>query len=356
MLRNGDGPRVMLRADMDALPVAEKTGLAYASTVTATTESGEIVPVMHACGHDVHVSCLLGAANLLAGSRRSWSGTVVAVFQPAEEGRGGARRMLDDNLLDLTGLPSVVLGQHVFPYPAGTIGYRTGPFLAASDGYDIRLFGRGAHGSRPESGVDPVVLASAVVMRLQTIVAREVAANEQAVLTVGALHAGTAPNIIADHADLKLSVRTYDREVSARVLASVRRVVEAECAASGSPKPPEFVELFRFTPTINDPAATEIAMAALRAELGPESVREVPPMMGSEDFGEFGDAAGAPSVFWALGCVDPAEYAAAEAAGRLDELIPSNHSPLFAPVIQPTIGTGIRALVAAATAWLGHRR
>ncbi|MEU4234010.1 amidohydrolase [Nonomuraea sp. NPDC026600] len=353
LLRNGDGPTVMLRADMDALPVEEKTGLDYASTATTTGEMGEIVPLMHACGHDMHVTCLLGAAHLMSSSREHWSGTLVALFQPAEEGRGGAKRMIAERLFELTGKPDVVLGQHVFPFLAGTIGYRAGPILAASDGYEVRLFGRGAHGSRPEAGVDPVVLAASVVMRLQTIVSREVAAHEQAVLTVGAINAGTAANIISDHADLKLSVRTFDREVSARVLSSVRRVIEAECVASGSPKPPEFAELFGFTPTVNDEAATERVVRGLRARLGADAVREIAPIMGSEDFGEFGAAAGAPYVFWALGGADLQAYAAAEAAGVLEEEIPSNHSPLFAPVIQPTLGTGVIALVTASLQWLG---
>jgi hippurate hydrolase len=352
VLRNGPGPVVMLRADMDALPVEEQTGLDYASTATDTTESGDTVPLMHACGHDVHVSCLLGAATLLAGARAEWSGTLAMVFQPAEEGRGGAKRMLDDALLEITGIPTVVLGQHVFPLPAGTIGYCTGPILAASDGYDVRLFGRGAHGSRPEAGIDPVVLAAAVVMRLQTVVSREVAAADRAVLTVGALNAGTAPNIIAEHADLKLSVRSFDSTVSERVLASVRRIIEGECLASGSPKPPEFVPLYGFTPTINDAAATHRAMDGIRSRLGIGAVHEIAPMMGSEDFGEFGRAAGAPAVFWALGGTDPAEYAAAHAAGTVEDTIPSNHSPQFAPVLQPTLRTGVAALVGAAAAWL----
>ncbi|GAA3980240.1 amidohydrolase [Actinomadura viridis] len=356
VLRNGAGPTVVLRADMDALPVEEKTGLGYASTATTTDETGEVVPLMHACGHDVHVTCLLGAAHLMAASAGLWSGTLVALFQPAEEGRGGAQRMIADGLFDVTGKPDIVLGQHVFPYPAGTVGYRPGPFLAASDGFDVRLYGRGAHGSRPESGVDPVVLAASAVMRLQTIVAREVAANEQAVLTVGALHAGTKANIIADHADLSLSVRSFDRKVSARMVASVRRIIEAECAASGSPRPPEFAELFGFTPTVNDPVATERVAGGLRALLGEDAVSAIPPIMGSEDFGEFGEVSGAPSVFWALGGADPGAYAAALEAGTVDQEIPSNHSPLFAPVVRPTLTTGVSALVAAGMEWLGDGR
>ncbi|QBJ95892.1 amidohydrolase [Rhodococcus sp. ABRD24] len=352
VLRNGDGPTVMLRADMDALPVEEKTGLDYASTATMIDETGQAVPLMHACGHDVHVTCLLGAAQQLATSTDLWSGTLVALFQPAEEGRGGALRMIEDDVFGIVGNPDVVLGQHVLPYAAGTVGYRAGAMLAAADSFEARVFGRGAHGSRPETGIDPIVMAASIVMKLQTIVSREVAANEQVVLTVGALHAGTKANIIPDHADLKLSIRTYDRGVTERVEAAVRRVIEAECISAGSPRPPEITELSRFDATVNDPRATDRVVQALKSELGDDQVVEIDPIMISEDVGEFGKAAGAPSVYWALGCVDPKTYAEALAEGKIEEQIPSNHSPLFAPAVQPTLTTGVTALVTAAAAWL----
>lgn len=354
--RNGDGPTVVLRADMDGLPVEEQTGLDYASTATAPGEKGEFVPLMHACGHDVHVACLLGAAQAMAAAEGQWSGTLVALFQPAEEGRGGARAMIDDGLFDLIGKPDIILGQHVFPTPAGTVGYRSGAILSASDAFDIRVFGRGGHGSQPHSTIDPVVLASSIVMRLQTIVSREVAPADRVALTVGSLKVGSTGNIISDHADLIVSARTFDEAVAERVVSSIRRIVEAECLASNSPKPPEFVELFGFKPTVNDPEATERVVASLRARLGDEAVVEVEPHMGSEDFPEFGRSSGAPYVFWTLGGADPDAYAAAEANGTLDSDIPTNHSPFFAPVIQPTLSTGVTALVAAAMEWLDTSR
>src|SRR5690349_6757309 len=213
LLANGDGPTVMLRADMDALPVKEDTGLPYASTVTATDPDGAEVPVMHACGHDMHVTWLAGATALLADTRDAWTGTVMAVFQPAEETAQGAQGMIDDGLFDRFPKPEVILGQHVMPAPAGAIGYRPGTTQAAADSLEVRLFGRGAHGSMPESSVDPVVMAAATVLRLQTIVSREVAASEAAVVTIGALQAGTKDNVIPDEALLKLNVRTFDEGV-----------------------------------------------------------------------------------------------------------------------------------------------
>ncbi|WP_312875804.1 amidohydrolase [Arthrobacter terrae] len=202
LLRNGDGPTALLRADMDALPVLEKTGLAYASTVTGKAPGGNDVPVMHACGHDVHVTCLLGAAGVLAAERASWAGTLMLVFQPAEELAGGAQAMIDDGLFGRFGAPDVVLGQHVAPFPAGMLAAQPGVAFAAADSLTIRLIGRGAHGSRPETSVDPIVLAAATVLRLQTIVSREVAGSEAAVLTIGAIRAGTAGNIIPKRPNL----------------------------------------------------------------------------------------------------------------------------------------------------------
>src|SRR4051794_12937897 len=228
LLRNGGGPTVMLRADMDALPVKEATGLPYASKVTATDAGDNEVPVMHACGHDMHVTWLAGATALLASVRDAWHGTVLAVFQPAEETAQGAQAMIDDGLFDRFPKPQVILGQHVMPAPAGAIGYRPGTTQAAADSLEVRLFGRGAHGSMPESSVDPVVMAAATVLRLQTIVSREVAASQAAVVTIGALQAGTKDNVIPDEALLKLNVRTFDEQVRTRVLDAIKRIVEAE--------------------------------------------------------------------------------------------------------------------------------
>ena len=257
ILRNGAGPAVLLRADMDALPVREQTGLPYASTVTSTDQGGDKVPVMHACGHDVHVTCLLGAAALLAAAPTQWAGTVIAVFQPAEELGDGARRMVDDDLAALVGQVDVALAQHVLPFPAGQVATRPGAVLSAADSMRITVYGRSAHGSMPQASVDPVVLAAMIVIRLQAVISREVAPTEPAVLTVGSIRAGTKSNVIDDHAVLQLNIRTYSEQTRTAILDAVRRIVTAECHASGSPQDPD-IELFdRFPPTDNDPAATE---------------------------------------------------------------------------------------------------
>ncbi|MDE3181738.1 MAG: amidohydrolase, partial [Acidobacteriota bacterium] len=351
LLRNGDGPVVMLRADMDALPVKEATGLPYASKVTATDRDGKTVPVMHACGHDMHVTCLVGAATLLAQSRGSWHGTLMAVFQPAEEAAAGAQAMIDDGLFNRFPKPSVVLGQHVMVGSAGMVSGRAGVITSAGDSFQIRLFGRGAHGSMPEASIDPVVMAAATVMRLQTIVSREVGAAEAAVVTVGSLQAGTKENVIPDEAVIKLNVRTFDEGVRKRVLAAITRIVNAEAAASGAPKPPEITPLDRYPLTTNDPEATKRVVDAFRAHFAANRVQETKPTPASEDFGSFGAEWRAPSVFWFIGGADPAIYAKAKESGRISD-IPTNHSPLFAPVIHPTLETGVEALVVAAQAWL----
>ena len=349
VLANGDGPTVMLRADMDALPVEEATGLPYASTVRAIDPAGDEVPVMHACGHDMHVAWLAGAAALLAGRRDAWNGTVLAVFQPGEETAQGARAMIDDGLFDRFPKPRVILGQHVMPAPAGRIGYRAGITQASADSLEVRLFGRGAHGSMPESSVDPVVMAAATVLRLQTIVSREVAASQAAVVTIGALQAGTKDNVIPDEALLKLNVRTFDRQVRAHVLGAIERIVTAEAAAAGAPRPPEITTTEHYPLTVNDPGATERVAAALRAEFGPERVRELAaPYSASEDFGSFGTEWDVPSVFWYVGGTDAELYRRAEEAGRVAQDIPTNHNAAFAPVIHPTLETGVRAMTVAA--------
>src|SRR3954453_1279052 len=305
VLSNGDGPTVMLRADMDALPVKEATGLDYASTATATDPGGNEVPVMHASGHDMHVAWLAGATALLAGARDVWNGTVLAVFQPAEETAQGARAMIDDGLFDRFPKPEVILGQHVMPAPAGAIGYRPGTTQAAADSLEVRLFGRGAHGSMPESSVDPVVMAAATVLRLQTIVSREVAANQAAVVTIGALQSGTKDNVIPDDALLKLNVRTFDERVRPRVLDSIRRIVEAEATASGAPRPPEITTTEHYPLTVNDPGCTARVAAALRGRFGAgRGPHLASPYSASEDFGSFGTEWGVPSVFWYVGGTD----------------------------------------------------
>jgi len=351
VLRNGEGPTVMLRADMDALPVKEETGLDYASTVEARGTGGETVPVMHACGHDMHVAWLAGTVDLLARTRDAWRGTVLAVFQPGEEIAAGARAMIDDGLLDRFPKPDVVLGQHVMVGSAGTIGGRSGVVTSAADNLEIRLFGRGAHGSMPQAAIDPVVMAAATVMRLQTIVSRELAAAEAAVVTIGSLRAGTKANVIPDEAVIELNVRTFDEGVRRRVLDAIERIVCAEAAASGAPRRPQIETLDRYPLVTNDPEAAHRVGEAFRQYFSAERVRTTGPAPASEDFGSFGAQWNAPSVFWFVGGTDPETYARARSAGRINEL-PTNHSPRFAPVIHPTLETGVEAMVAAALAWL----
>jgi len=349
VLRNGDGPTVMLRADMDALPVKEATGLPYASTLTATDPDGNDVPVMHACGHDMHVTWLAGVSSLLARAPDCWRGTVLAVFQPAEETAAGAQAMIDDGLFDPFPKPRVILGQHVMPAPAGEISYRQGTTQAAADSLEVRLFGRGAHGSMPESSVDPVVMAAATVLRLQTIVSREIAASNAAVVTIGALQAGTKDNVIPDEALLKINVRTFDEQVRSHVLDAIRRIVEAEASASAAPRAPQITTTEHYPLTTNDPDSTMRVAAALRGHFGENRVRELAaPVSASEDFGFFGTEWGVPSVFWYVGGTDADVYQQAEQAGRVEQDIPTNHNPKFAPVIHPTLETGVEAMATAA--------
>ncbi len=351
LLHNGEGPVVMLRADMDALPVQEATGLPYASKVTATDSAGNTVPVMHACGHDMHVTWLAGAATLFARSRDAWKGTLMAVFQPAEETAAGAQAMIDDGLFQRFPKPDVVLGQHVMSLPAGIVAGRTGVTTSAADSLQIRLFGRGAHGSMPEASIDPVVMAAATVLRLQGIVSREVAANDAAVVTIGVLQAGSKENVIPDEAIIKLNVRTFDEGVRTRVLAAIERIVNAEAAASGAPKKPEITPLDRYSIVTNDSEATRRVHDAFRQHFPADRVQETQPTTASEDFGSFGAEWGAPSVFWFVGGIDPDTYAKAKRDGKLGE-IPTNHNPRFAPVIDPTLKTGVETLVVAAESWL----
>jgi amidohydrolase len=354
LLRNGDGATVLLRADMDALPIQESTGLPYASRESGTDRFGQATSIAHSCGHDIHVAWLMGATRLLAESRQKWNGTVIAVFQPGEETGQGARAMIADGMVKRFPKPDVTLGQHVMPLSAGQIGWRTGTMLSAGDSWEVTLFGRGAHGSMPQKSIDPVVMAASAVMRMQTVVSREVAMTDSAVVTVGTLRAGMNENIIPDQALLRLNVRTFKDQVRTRVLAAIRRILEAEAAASGAPKPPDYSVLSEFPVTRNDETATRKVVTALERHFGMDRVHEIEPATASEDFGLFSAAWNVPAVFWVIGGIEPAKYKAAEQAGKLDE-IPANHAPDFAPVINPTLRTGIEAMLAAANAWLSDK-
>jgi amidohydrolase len=350
VLRNGEGPTIMLRADMDALPVREATGLPYASNIT-TDQNGKSVPVMHACGHDMHVTWLIGAATLMANNRNAWRGTLMPLFQPAEETAAGAQAMIDDGLFKRFPKPSAILGQHVMVGSAGVVRTRSGVITSAGDSFEIRMFGRGAHGSMPQSSIDPVVMAAATVLRLQTIVSREVAPTDAVVVTVGSLQAGTKENVIPDEAVIKLNVRTFNEDVRKRVLAAIERIVNAEAEASRAPRKSEITPLDRYPFLENDPEATKQTVNAFRSYFPANRVQDTQPTTASEDFGSFGTEWQVPSVFWFVGGTDPETYEKAKKSGTIAD-IPTNHNPRFAPVIHPTLEAGVEALVVAAQAWL----
>ncbi len=347
VLRNGSGPTVMVRTDLDALPLEEKTGLPYASH--ARTHLGEVeVGVMHACGHDLHITSLLGTARTLAQLKNQWGGTLVLIGQPAEERGAGARAMLAGGLYEKFPKPDSVLALHSnASLPAGTIGYREGYALANVDSVDITIRGAGGHGAYPHTTKDPVVIGAELVMALQTIVSREVAPIEPAVVTVGSFHAGTKHNIIPDEAHLQLTVRSYKPEVRKQILVAIERIARGIVAAAGLL--PERAVVTRseeeFTPsTYNDPALTQRVVAALKRKLGEASTVEVEPVMGGEDFSRYGLDTGVPICMFWLGAVDPARVREANEKGLT---LPSLHSSEFAPLPAPAIRTGVRAMTAA---------
>ncbi len=344
VLRNGEGPTVLLRADMDALPVTEETALPYASTVPG---------VMHACGHDLHVTWLAGAAQALAAGRDTWNGTLVLVGQPAEETGEGARAMLADGLYDRFPRPDALLGQHAAPGPAGLYPHVPGLIMSASTDVDVIVHGVGGHGSRPETTVDPVVTAAYIVTRLQTVVSREIAARDSAVLTVGVIEAGTRHNIIPSTARIALNLRTQSDAVRGRMLAAIRRIAQGECVAAGCPREPEIQVGATFPVTVNDATLDERVAAAHREVFGAATVFDPGPAMGSEDFAHLAPDQ-LPYAYWFVTTTPAEVWNAAEGDDDLMArlaAVPSNHSPLFAPDLS-TVGPGVRTLVSGALAVL----
>ncbi|MEQ5801137.1 amidohydrolase [Halomonas sp. H10-9-1] len=360
VLENGEGPTVMLRGDMDALPIKEDTGLDYASTRTAETESGT-VPLMHACGHDLHSSCVVGAGAVMAGLKERWSGTLMLICQPAEEIFGGARAMLDDGLYERFARPDVILGQHNMPALAGTVGHRPGGSMAACTNLAVTVHGAGGHGSMPAQTVDPVVIAAHIVTRLQTIVSREVPPEETVVVTVGKLAAGTQANIIPHSAELEINVRSFDDALHRQVVASIERIIRAECAAGRSPKPPEFRVLNETIALHNDPATVARVREAHAAQFGEDALYAMPRLNGSEDFPFFGNAeAGGfggediPYVYWFIGATPAERWAGTPGEGVAQKMrhLEMPHSPYYFPGNAVTMRTGMAALASGALAYL----
>ena len=353
-VRNGKGPTLLVRTDLDALPVHEQTGLPYASTATARTADGATVPVMHACGHDIHMTGWIAAATLLARARDAWRGTLVFVGQPSEETGSGAAAMLADGLFARFGKPDFAVAVHDnAEMPAGTVGFVPGWALANVDSVDVTFFGRGGHGAYPHRTVDPIVMAARFVVAVQTVVSREQDPLVPAVVTVGSFHAGTKHNVIPDEARLQLTVRTYEDDVRTRVLAAIARVAKGEAAAAGAPREPEVKvrDDDATRSTFNDPALTRRLAGALAAVLGADRVQERKPVMGGEDFSAYGRAGVPATILW-IGAQEPRSLAAAHAAGKE---LPSLHSSAFAPDREPTIRTGATTLTVAALELLGRR-
>lgn len=343
LLKNGPGPVVMLRTELDALPVEEKTGLSYASKVHVNDDSGRDVAVMHACGHDLHMASLIAAATIMAQSKETWRGTLMLIGQPAEETISGAKKMIEDGFLRRFPKPDVAVALHVFnELPAGKVGVGPGYQFSNADSLRITVYGKGGHGSRPDSTIDPIVIAARTVLSLQTIVSREVKPGEVAVVTVGYIQAGTKNNIIPDQAELGLTVRSYKPEVRQQLLAAITRIAKAEADAAGAPRAPQ-IDHFESTDAVyNNPPLAQRLSVVLRSSLGKDNVIAIEPELGSEDFSYF-VAQGIPSFYFRLGGANAQKYAQAKATG---EILPSNHSSLFAPEVDPALHTGIAAEVA----------
>lgn len=345
IMRNGAGPTVMMRTELDALPVEEKTKLPFASTATTKNATGQVVPVMHACGHDIHMSAWAGTARWMAEHKDRWRGTLMMVGQPAEEGLGGAAAMLTDGLFTRFPRPDFALSLHDDDtMPAGVIGYHAGLFRAMSDRVEITVYGRGGHAAMPHNTIDPVVIASRIVLALQTIVSRENNPIDPVVITVGSIHGGTQANIVPDEVKLELSVRTFTPQVRTRTIAAIRRVAKGEADAAGAPKEPLVTApAVARPPVVNDPALITRLAGALRNGLGEQSVMEMPAKMTSEDFAEYG-AAGVPIALLHIGAVNRARL---NDAARTGVPVPAPHSPEWAPDYEPTLKAAIRAEVTA---------
>jgi len=340
ILKNGPGPTVMLRTELDALPIEEKTGLPFASTVTTKNAAGDTVPVAHACGHDLHMSAWVGTAELMAQDRAHWHGTLMLIGQPAEETVSGAAAMLKDGLFTRFSKPDYALSLHDEPaLPSGVVGFHAGYFRASADTIEITIFGRGGHGAAPHMTVDPVVIAARVILGLQTIVSRENNPMDPAVITVGSIHGGTVANIIPEQVKLQLTMRTFNPEARKRMLAAIEREVKGEAIAANAPKEP-VVEVKSGTDAVyNDPQLTQRMAGVLRTALGTKRVVEMPAEMTSEDFSQYG-LAGAHAVLLHIGAVDPAKLEAARQSGTM---LPKLHTPQWAPDREPTLKAAITA-------------
>lgn len=347
VLKNGPGPTVLVRTELDALPVEEKTGLAYSSQVKTKNDAGLEVSVMHACGHDIHMTSFLGTAKMLTELKSRWSGTLIMLGQPAEETGDGANAMLHDNLYANFPKPDFAIALHDKPeLETGKVGYTPGYAMASATSIDIKIRGVGGHGSAPETTKDPIVVAAQVVMALQTIVSRENSPLDPAVVTVGSIHGGTRYNIIPDEVNLQLTVRTYKAEVRTHILASIERIVKGVAMTAGIPedRAPE-VKISEGTgSTYNDPQLIERLVGTFKRTLGDDNVVQMPPMMASEDFGYFSMDHKIPTTIFWLGASDPAKVKASRESGVA---LPGLHSALFAPVPEPTLRTGVKAMTSA---------
>ncbi|MEJ6012595.1 amidohydrolase [Corynebacterium sp. H127] len=351
IFRNGAGPTAVMRADFDALPVEEKTGIDFASVAEGVTPQGVRTKLMHACGHDMHTTALLGCCALLDDLREHWSGTFVALFQPSEENGAGALRMVQDNLKEVMPRPDVVFGQHIGPGAAGTIRSMPGPALAAADSIRIKIFGKSSHGSMPHLSIDPTFVAAMVVVRLQGIVGREIPPSEFAVITVGTLSSGNSNNTIPESAYLVLNCRTYNDEIKKDLYAAIERVVRGECAASGCPQPPTFEYTNHAPLTDNDPEVFARVRSNFDAVFGEDSV-DGAPWTASEDFSQIPRAYDAPYLYWMLGATPREQWEKAVATDRIAEDVPSNHMSTFLPDFEPTVTTANKAAATAILTYL----